>query len=78
MVKHTIIWCYKKTSSTINCRPIKFILTKELVRKEYNYIMEQIQNLELHCTMIDGSVANVLTNTNSSSRCFIYNASPTE
>lgn len=66
----------------------------ELVRDEYNAITEAIKNresdvidkhgravevsYEMHCTMIDGAVANVLTNTNSSSRCFICHAYPTE
>lgn len=91
------VWVNKSPSSTLYCRPIKFVLEKEnpdLVRKVFNEFNEKIKNLEcdviqkngkvvevtyeMHCTMIDGAVANVLTNTNSTSRCFICKASPTE
>lgn len=66
----------------------------QLIRDEYKIITEKFETLEcavverksmvfevffqMHCTMIDGAVANVLTNTNSCSRCFICNAKPTE
>lgn len=67
---------------------------KQLIRKEYKIMSEKIENLEcdiieknavifevsykIHCTMIDGAVANILTNTNSCSRCVFCNAKPTE
>lgn len=84
-------------SSTLLCRPIKFVFAKEdknRILLEYNSIQAKIENLEcdifaqngeaaevsyvMHCTMIDGAVGNVLTNTNSTSRCFLCNACPTE
>ncbi|XP_036347841.1 uncharacterized protein LOC118757218, partial [Rhagoletis pomonella] len=91
------IWVNRTPSSTLFCRPVKFVYTKEgkaLIHSEYNKIIQMINDLEcdifknkkgiaevsyiMHCTMIDGAVANVLTNTNSSSRCFICHARPTE
>lgn len=92
-----VLWVNKTPSSTMYCRPLKFVLTKEnpvLVKQMHNDFIEKFKNLEcsvidtngstvevsydMHCTMIDGSVANVLSDTNSASRCFICNASPTE
>lgn len=92
-----IIWCNKTPSSTLYCRPIKFVLQKEkpdLVKKVFSEVDEKIKNMEcdviemkgavvevsyeMHFTMIDGAVVNILSDTNSSSRCFICNASPTE
>lgn len=68
--------------------------SRALVIQQNNDIKTQIANLEcevlelngkvlevsfvMHCTMIDGSVANILTDTNAASRCFLCNASPIE
>lgn len=97
LTANKVIWINKTPSSTMFCRPIKFVLEKEnpnLVRKVFHEFDDKIKNLEcdvievngtivevsydMHCTMIDGAVANVLTDTNSASRCFICKASPTE
>lgn len=64
----------------------------ELVREQYRCITEQIKNLEcdlfevngkivevsysMHCTMVDGAITNILSDTNASSRCFICQAGP--
>lgn len=66
----------------------------QLVRDEYKEMTEKINGLEcdvidldkrtfevsykMYCTMIDGAVANILTMTNSSSRCLFCNATPTQ
>lgn len=92
-----VLWVNKTPSSTLYCRPIKFVYEKEnpaLIKKVFREIGDSITNLEcdvielngatvevaydMHCTMIDGAVANILSDTNSTSRCFICNASPTE
>lgn len=92
-----ILWTNPTPSSTLYCRPIRFMFTKENAEKikfEYNSILKFIETLEcdivkkeeqafeisyeMHCTMIDGAVANVLTGTNCASRCFICKASPSE
>lgn len=97
IISNEHLWVNKTPSSTLYCRPIKFILEKEnptLIRKVFDEIDAKIKNLEcdiiettgvvfevsyeMHCTMLDGSVANILSGTNSTSRCFICKAAPTE
>lgn len=95
--KNDIVWLNLRTSSTLFCRPIKFIFSKEtseLIRSEKINITNSINKLityhtcyegkelnisfELIFTMFDGSVANVLSDTNASSRCIVCGASPKE
>lgn len=67
---------------------------KNLVISVFDDYQEKIRDLEtqvvvfggktfdvqyvLHCTMIDGAVANILTDTKSCSKCFICKKTPTE
>jgi len=92
------VWINPRPSSTLYCRPIKFIFQKEtaeLVRHEESMMSNtigQLQtseieldngrkcrvNFEMLFTMLDGSVSNILSNTNSTSKCCICGAKPTE
>lgn len=87
------LWVNPRPSSPQYCRPIKFMFLKEnsdLVRQQENHINTKIDKLmnynkgdlrihfEMLFTMLDGSVANVLTGTNASSKCFLCGASPKE
>lgn len=92
------VWVNARPSSTLYCRPVKFIFKKEnaeLVREEEKAMVEKISNLqnfnltldneksytvsyELLFTMMDGSVSNILSNTNATSKCIICGASPKE
>lgn len=94
MSSNQAVWINKTPSSTSYCRPIKFIFAKEnsnIVKNTYNEIINNLEcsviklnnivaevHYEMHCTMIDEAVTNVLSQTNSTSRCFICNAKPTE
>lgn len=89
-----VIWQNPRPSSTRYCRPIKFEFkkeTKETIKQEYEYINNQIKNLQptkiningeeivinhkLILTMIDGKVCSALTDT-SSQVCYICGVSP--
>lgn len=91
----TVIWKNETPSSSLYCRPIKFIFCKEsplLVKNEKKYIQEQIDELQyinfkidtkkidvsynMLFTMVDGSVLNVISGTNSSQTCYICGATP--
>jgi len=68
--------------------------TASLVLKKHAEMKEKIKNLvkhqvilrthsfdvyyELHLTMVDGKICQILTETTASSRCFVCNAKPTE
>jgi len=81
-----ILWQNPVPSSPVYCRPlrIKFAKeTKELIRSEHNSIESEIQDLTptiegditvhhtLIPTMVDGKVCQALSNTPSSSSCFL-------
>lgn len=92
------VWVNPRPSSTLYCRPVKFMFKKEnaeLVRNEEKEMNEKISNLQacdlatesgqrcrVNCemlfTMMDGSVSNVLSGTNSTSKCIICGATPKE
>lgn len=90
-------WKNPHPSSTIYCRPIKFMFIKEnaqLIKDEETLMNKLINSLSQHLilkntcklevsyrmlfTMIDGSVCNILSETNSTSKCFICGATPKE
>lgn len=91
-------WRNPRPSSTLYCRPIKFLFQKEnsnLVHNTEKDISEKIKNLKpfeietndgLRCkfqanlllTMMDGSVSNILSETNSTMKCIICGATPKE
>lgn len=91
-------WINKKPSSTLFCRPVKFVFAKEnrdLVRNEEAQMQQKIDGLQqskiiikngkeisvkhdLIFTMMDGSVANTLSNTNATSKCIICGATPSQ
>lgn len=92
-----IIWNNPKSSSTLYCRPIKFIFHKEnadLVREEQsemNKIIDELKvfeysfcntffkiSFQMIFTMFDGSVSNILSETNSTSKCIVCGATPKE
>jgi len=92
-----IMWMNDRPSSVRYCRPIKFTFMKETsssTLQEYNYYMQEINNLmptvvtikeisitithNLQCTMIDGKVCNVLTSQKSSASCNICGAKPND
>lgn len=92
------LWVNSRSSSTLFCRPLKFIFQKEnaeLVRNEEKSMVDkinQLQTFEIKCnngqtclvscemifTMMDGSVSNILSDTNSTSKCIICQATPKE
>ncbi|CAH1114773.1 unnamed protein product [Psylliodes chrysocephalus] len=91
-------WINKKPSSTLFCRPVKFVFAKEnrdLVRNEEAQMQQKIDGLQqskiiikngkeisvkhdLIFTMMDGSVANTLSNINATSKCIICGATPSQ
>lgn len=90
---NVVIWQNDKTSSTRFCRPIQFKYAKEskdMVTECIEEIKLQINSLnpykkdtisvhyDLLLTMIDGKICNIITNTSSSMRCYICNATPKE
>lgn len=91
---NTVIWINEKPSSTRMCRPISFQFAKEtdvLIHNTVDHINNQIENLlstncdgdikvehKLCFTMIDGKICNTISNTQSSMRCYICQASPKE
>ncbi|CAH2016102.1 unnamed protein product [Acanthoscelides obtectus] len=96
METNKVLWKNENPSSTLYCRPIKFLFKKEnadLVRNTEKEIITKIENLipieiktkeghsyiievDMMLTMLDGSVGNVLSETNSSMKCTICGATP--
>lgn len=89
----TIIWENPAPCSTYYCRPVKFTFaaeTAEIIKTEHSEMQRQIAELvstqcgaaeishELHMTMIDGKVANILADVPSSAQCPICLAKPSE
>lgn len=93
----SIVWDNPTPSSTLYCRPIKFMFTKEspsLIKDEHMRIEQLIKNLKhstiqfgsdslqvshnMLFTMIDGSICNVISGTNSTQTCYICGATPKE
>lgn len=93
------LWVNPHPSSTLYCRPIKFLFLKEneaLIREQESQLSTEIQSLspyrfntrncdtwrnitfQFHFTMLDGKVANILSETKSSSKCYICKATPKE
>ena len=92
------IWINPRPSSTLYCRPIKFIFqkeNKELVRIEEKSMLDKINSLNqfdvvfengqtctvvytMLFTMMDGSIANIVSDTNATSKCTICQATPKE
>lgn len=91
------LWVNPHPSSTLFCRPIKFLFVKENeapIREQESQLLSEIQTLspyrfntsdtqrnitfQFHFTMLDGKVANILSETNSSSKCYICKATPKE
>lgn len=55
-----VLWVNKTPSSTMYCRPLKFVLTKEnpvLVKQMHNDFIEKFKNLE--CSVIDTNGSTV-------------------
>lgn len=89
-----ILWQNNYPSSTRFCRPIQFKFVKEeknVVKSCVKDIEDQISLLtpsvseegisvthKLLLTMIDNKICNILTDTSSSMKCYICNASPTQ
>lgn len=88
-----IVWENPAPGSTRFCRPIKFIFTsetKDFVTRETSQMEQEISELvptscgdatvahELHMTMIDGKVANIIADVPSSATCPICLAKPSE
>ncbi|CAH1998142.1 unnamed protein product [Acanthoscelides obtectus] len=96
METNKVLWKNESPSSTLYCRPIKFLFKKEnadLVRNTEKEIITKIENLipieiktkeghsyiievDMMLTMLDGSVGNVLSETNSTMKCIICGATP--
>lgn len=93
------LWVNPHPSSTLYCRPIKFLFLKEneaLIKEQESQLLREIQSLSpyqfntsdcdirrnitfhFHFTMLDGKVANILSETKSSSKCYICKATPKE
>lgn len=89
-----IIWQNPTPSSPRYCRPIRIRFVKEttdITNEEISYITEQIEALvstdagdnlfvkhKILFTMVDGKVCNAATNTKSTMRCYICDATATE
>lgn len=88
-----VLWQNDSPSSTRFCRPIEFKFVKEeetQVKTIVGRIKEEISSLvpsvfegisikhTLLFTMIDNKICNILTNTQSSMKCYICSASPKE
>ncbi|CAH1963231.1 unnamed protein product [Acanthoscelides obtectus] len=91
-----VLWKNESPSSTLYCRPIKFLFKKEnadLVRNTEKEIITKIEKLipikiktkeghsyiievDMMLAMLDGSVGNVLSETNSTMKCIICGATP--
>lgn len=88
-----VLWVNPRPSSTLFCRPLKFLFMKEnanLIRAEDSKMKEQIKKLlnyknikngsevefKMIFTMFDGSVSNILSETNSTTKCVICAATP--
>ncbi|CAH1987322.1 unnamed protein product [Acanthoscelides obtectus] len=96
METNKVLWKNESPSSTLYCRPIKFLFKKEnanlvrntekeIITKNENLIPIEIKTKEGHSyiievdmmlTMLDGSVGNVLSETNSTMKCIICGATP--
>ncbi|CAH1990612.1 unnamed protein product [Acanthoscelides obtectus] len=96
METNKVLWKTESPSSTLYCRPFKFLFKKEnadLVRNTEKEIITKIENLipieiktkeghsyiidvDMMLTMLDGSVGNVLSETNSTMKCIICGATP--
>ncbi|CAH1962303.1 unnamed protein product [Acanthoscelides obtectus] len=96
METNKVLWKNESPSSTLYCRPIKFLFKKEnadLVRNTEKERITKIENLipieiktkeghsyiievDMMLTMLDGSVGNVLSETNSTMKCIICGATP--
>ena len=90
-MKQTVIWENLRPSSTHFCRPIRFSICKEtpeVIQKEIERIESEISSLmptqansskvvhQLHMSMIDGKICNVITQTSSAMKCYICGATP--
>ena len=95
--KKCIIWKNETPSSTLLCRPLKFLFTKEspaLVEQEYDNFKKAVLDLtpttigendaivivvfDVRFTMIDGSICNIISKTNSTQVCYICGSKPSE
>ncbi|CAH2012741.1 unnamed protein product [Acanthoscelides obtectus] len=96
METNKVLWKNESPSSTLYCRPIKFLFKKEnadFVRNTEKEIITKIENLipieiktkeghsyiievDMMLTMLDGSVGNVLSETNLTMKCIICGDTP--
>lgn len=89
-----VLWQNPTPSSPRYCRPIRLRFVKETIdvtKEEIDYITSQIEALsttnidgkvsikhKMLFTMVDGKVCNAATNTKSTMRCYICNATSSE